>query len=62
MIDPLDPVRRDVERIGRALREVVQPTSVVCPICGDVVEIPQYNSITRTDALQQHIRSSHFRP
>ena len=60
MVDPLDPMIRDMKRIGRLLEKTIRPTIVVCPICGTTVEIPQYDSITRTDALKGHISSIHF--
>jgi predicted nucleic acid-binding Zn ribbon protein len=33
--------------------------TVTCPICGKVIEIPQYNSVTRTEALRRHIEKEH---
>jgi len=33
--------------------------TVTCPICDKVIEIPQYNSVTRTDALRRHIEKEH---
>lgn len=33
--------------------------TVTCPICGDVIDIPEYDSVTRTDALKQHIKLMH---
>jgi len=36
-----------------------EPVTVKCPICKDEVEIPQYNAVTRTDALTDHIKKEH---
>jgi hypothetical protein len=36
-----------------------KPVTVYCPICGKAVEIPRYNSITRSEALRQHIEKEH---
>jgi len=33
--------------------------TVTCPICGEVIEIPEYNAVTRTDALRRHIEKEH---
>ena len=55
MADPLDPLKRDLARIGKVVREIVKPVTTVCPLCGDVIEIPQFDSITRTDALMGHL-------
>lgn len=55
MVDLLDPLKRDMERIGKAVKGVVQPTTTVCPLCGEVLGIPQYDAITRSDALREHV-------
>jgi len=36
-----------------------EATTVQCPICGEVIEIPGYDSITRSDALERHIKDKH---
>lgn len=33
--------------------------TVTCPICNKVIAIPDYNSVTRTDALRRHIDLEH---
>lgn len=33
--------------------------TVPCPICGDIVEIPDYDRVTKTDALVAHIALKH---
>lgn len=33
--------------------------TVHCPLCDDDVEVPDYDSMTRTDALAGHIISAH---
>lgn len=38
---------------------VMAPVTVECPLCGEVVEVPEYDSITRTDALVGHIVTKH---
>jgi len=55
MFDPLEPLKRDMKRIGKVVKEVVQPVTTVCPLCGEVIEIPQFDSMTRSDALRDHI-------
>lgn len=55
MVDPLDPLKRDMARIGKVVKGVVQPTTTVCPLCGKVLEIPQYDAVTRSDALREHL-------
>ena len=55
MFDPLDPLKRDMKSIGKVLQKVVKPVTTVCPLCGEVIEIPQFDSMTRTDALQDHL-------
>ena len=61
MVDPLDPLKRDMERIGKVVKGVVQPTTTVCPLCGEVLDIPQYDAVTRSDALKEHIGGSKCR-
>ncbi len=34
--------------------------TVECPLCGESVEIPEYNKVTRSDALVAHIASEHI--
>lgn len=38
-----------------------EPVTVTCPLCGEVIEIPLYDSMDRTDALIAHIRKEHAR-
>ena len=33
--------------------------TVVCPICGKTIEVPQYNCVTRSDMLKRHIDTAH---
>ena len=33
--------------------------TVTCPICHKVIEIPEYNSVTRSDVLKRHIDRNH---
>ena len=33
--------------------------TVTCIICGKVIEIPEYNSVTRSEALRRHIEKEH---
>ena len=33
--------------------------TVTCPVCGKVIEIPDYNSMTRSEALRQHLEQEH---
>jgi len=58
MIDPLGPLKRDMTRIGKVVKEVVNPVTTVCPLCGTVIQIPQFPSMTRTDALLKHLGGS----
>lgn len=50
----------EIREDGKAKRvPQTKPITVVCPICKEVIEIPEYNSTTRTDALQQHLKEKH---
>jgi len=33
--------------------------TVTCPICGKVIDIPEYDRITRSEALKRHIEREH---
>jgi len=33
--------------------------TITCPICGKVIEVPEYNRVTRTEALKKHIEKEH---
>ena len=35
------------------------PTTVQCPICKQVIDIPQYDRVSRSDALTKHIEKEH---
>jgi len=35
--------------------------TVTCPICGKVIEVGEYDSISRTEALKKHIEAEHSR-
>ena len=53
--DALEPERRYVP-----MTEMKKPVvTVTCPICHKVIEIPEYNNTTRTDALKRHIDREH---
>jgi len=41
------------------LKKISRPVTVTCPICGRDIEIPEYGSLTRTEALQRHIELKH---
>jgi len=55
MVDLLDPLKKDLSRIGKVVKGVVKPVTTVCPLCGAVLEVPQFDSITRSDALMKHL-------
>jgi hypothetical protein len=42
----------------RALPQT-EVVTVTCPICGKVIEIPDYNGVTRSEALRRHIEKEH---
>ncbi len=44
---------------AKRLPQTTHSVTVTCPICNKVIEIPQYDSITRSDALKQHIEKEH---
>jgi len=53
--DTLEPERRYVP-----MTEIKKPVvTVTCPICGKVIEIPEHNSITRSEALSRHMKKEH---
>jgi len=33
--------------------------TITCPICGKEIEIPEYNKVTRSDALGEHLKKEH---
>ena len=48
------------ERRLLPMTETKKPVvTVTCPICHRVIEIPEYSSVTRSDALKRHIDSEH---
>ena len=52
----------ETEPVGEYLpmTEARKPVvTVTCPICNKVVAVPDYNSMTRTDALRRHIDLEH---
>jgi len=53
--DALEPERKYVP-----MTEIRKPVvTVTCPICGKVIEIPRYNSETRSEALSRHMKKEH---
>ena len=53
--DTLEPERRYMPMTEIKKRVV----TVTCPICGKVIEIPEYNSVTRSEALRRHMKKDH---
>ncbi|GAI23445.1 unnamed protein product, partial [marine sediment metagenome] len=43
----------------RRLPQTTLPVTVPCPICSKVIEIPEYDKVTRTEALRKHIEKEH---
>jgi len=43
---------------AKRLPQTVHAT-VTCPICGKVIDIPEYDSVTRSEALKRHIEREH---
>ena len=41
------------------LPQAAPPATVFCPICKKNIEIPGYNSVTRSEALRRHIEKEH---
>jgi len=41
------------------VKKLSKTITVTCPICGREIEIPEYGSTTRTDALRRHIELEH---
>lgn len=33
--------------------------TIICPICENAIEIPEYNKVTRSDALGAHLKKEH---
>jgi len=53
--DALEPERRYAP-----MTEMKKPVvTVTCPICNKVIEIPEHNSITRSEALRRHMKKEH---
>jgi endogenous inhibitor of DNA gyrase (YacG/DUF329 family) len=55
-----DMLLPEADRTARLLPQTKLVT-VVCPICGKVVEVPKYNAMSRSDALKRHIDQEHKR-
>ncbi|MDP3879981.1 MAG: ArdC-like ssDNA-binding domain-containing protein [Dehalococcoidales bacterium] len=53
--DEPEPEKRYVPMTGTKKPAV----TVVCPICGEVIAVPEYNSVTRSEALKRHIDKRH---
>jgi len=53
--DTLEPERRYAP-MTEIKKQVV---TVTCPVCGKVIEIPGYNSVTRSEALSRHMKKEH---
>ncbi|GAI08309.1 unnamed protein product [marine sediment metagenome] len=34
-------------------------TTVECPICHEVIEVPEYDAVSRSDALREHLKEKH---
>ncbi len=42
------------------MTEIRKPAvTVTCPICHKVIEVPEYNNVTRSDALKRHLDREH---
>jgi len=53
--DMLEPERRYAP-----MTEIKKPViTVTCPICGKVIEIPEYNSASKSEALSRHMKKEH---
>ncbi|GAI63794.1 unnamed protein product, partial [marine sediment metagenome] len=48
-----------VGETDRAIRAIKEPPTVKCPICGKVIEVPEYDKVTRSEALRKHIEDKH---
>lgn len=53
MLDDLFPAE-----IPRLLPQT-KVVTVICPLCGKEIEIPEYNAVTRSEALRRHIEREH---
>jgi hypothetical protein len=53
--DEPEPEKRYIPMTGTK-KPVV---TVTCPICGEVIKVPDYNSVTRSEALKRHIDRRH---
>jgi len=53
--DALEPERRYAP-----MTEMKKPVvTVTCPICNKMIEIPEHNSVTRSEALRRHMKKEH---
>ncbi|GAJ21355.1 unnamed protein product, partial [marine sediment metagenome] len=48
-----------VGETDRAIRAIKEPPTVKCPICGKVIEVPEYDKVSRSEALRKHIEKEH---
>jgi len=61
--DALEPEKRPA-RQGLAggpaqLSPQARVVTVTCPICGRVIEVPDYNAVSRSEALSRHMKKEH---
>jgi len=53
------PETEPVPQLLPQLKKTSRTVTVTCPICGRDIEIPEYGSVTRTEALRRHIELKH---
>jgi hypothetical protein len=54
-----EPEDERVPQLLPQLKKVSRAVTVICPICGREIEIPEYGRTTRSDALRMHIELEH---
>ncbi len=47
------------ERKFQAATGPLPVVTVICPICDKEIKVPEYNAVTRSDALREHLKKEH---
>jgi hypothetical protein len=51
-------LEESVDKPVRALPQT-KTVTVTCPICGRVIDVPDYNAVSRSEALRRHVEKEH---
>lgn len=51
----------DIYKIASELVKSKSRPTVTCPLCSDVIEIPEWDKVSRSEALRKHLQEKHGR-